>query len=281
MKKAVFVLTALAAGGIAQADFLANFELPDYNASVGGVPLNGQQGWYIPPVVGSVDNNVFNYVGNAPGFVQNPVGGNQFAVGASLGGSSFARGQFPVPFAPGQWTVSWDMAPLYAGVTPAAANLSSFSLNHSTLAANTFKGFIALNNFIDVNNPSAGWKAEWNVFNAAGGALNNQSPGAFWANLQTNHWYRQYVTFNLATNEISQIALLDLHTGASSSANPAGWYLTGGSASALPMPDALRIFAGGSAGNTMGWDNILAVPAPASSVLVGAGLLVASRRRRA
>jgi hypothetical protein len=280
MKKAAFVLAALVMTGGAQADFLANFEQPDYNGSVGGVPLNGQQGWYIPNVAGSHDNNVFGYVGNSLGFVQNPVGGNQFAAGVSQG-TSFARGHFPVGFAGGEWTVSWDMAPVYSGTLPAAANLSSLSLNHSTLAAGTFKGFIALHNFVNPNDPTQGWKAEWNVFNAAGGALNNQSPGAFWANLQTNHWYRQYVTFNLATNEISRVAILDLHTGASSSTNPNGWYLTGGAASALPLPDALRIFAGGSAGSTMGWDNILAVPAPASSLLVGAGLLVASRRRRA
>lgn len=276
---AVAGVAAFAAAAQAQL-YYTGFELPDFNASASGVPVTGQQGWYVP-VVGSADGTVHTYSGNTYGFVQNPVGGNQFVVTAAQGGAAFARAQHDYPFGPGSYTVSWDMAPIFNGTPPSTLNLSSFSLNHHTLPAGQFRGFIALNNFTDLNNPAAGWKAEFNVFNAAGGAMSNQSPGPAWASLTNNHWYRQYVSFNLATNLIESIALVDLHTGSSSVANPQGWYLDGGAASTLAMPASVRLFGGGStAGNVMAWDNVHIIPAPgALALLAGAGLAFSRRRR--
>lgn len=254
------------------------FELPPYTASAAGVPLSGQNGWYTPAGVGM---NVHTYAGNAAGLVQNPVGGNQFIAGVSQGGTNLARAQINYPFAStGVYSMAWDMAPVYLGTPPSAANLGSVSMNHSTLAAGAFRGFISLNNFVDVNNPSLGWKVEFNVFDAAGTATNNLSPGSFWSNLQYNHWYRQFVNVNLSTNQVLSITLVDLHTGLSGSVVPSGWYLNGGANTTLPAPDAFRFFAGGQAGNTMGYDNLNIVPAPASLGLLGLAGVVAARRRR-
>ncbi len=278
MPRAPMLILGLAAFP-AHADFATGFERPDYQGFVFGAPLNGQQGWWLT-LGGTVDSRVYTYAGNTLGLAPNPVGGRQF-VGGRSEGTAFARAMHQVDFGPGQWMLAWDMAARYAGTLPAAPNLSSFSLNHSTLIAGSFKQFIALNNFIDPSNPAGGWRATFNVFSAVGAATNNQSPGPFWTDLHTNHWYRQYVTVDLMVGRIERIALLDLHTGASALARPEGWYLAGGASANLPMPDAIRFFVGGTAGDIMGWDNIAIsqVPAPAGALLLGAGVLGGRRRR--
>lgn len=277
MIKSTAVLAGLALATAAHGQFYTGFELPDFNASPAGVTATGQQGWYLPAGIG---HNVHTYAGNAAGFVQNPVGGNQFIAGVSGGSPNFARAQVNHTFSAGTWTIAYDVAATFLGTAPTTINLSSFSLQHDTVPAGQFRQYIALNNFTDNNNPAAGWKAEYNVFNAAGGALNNQSPGAAWTNLNNNHWYRQYTTINLATNEITSVGIVDLHTGQASFANPQGWYMTGGSASTLALPNAVRFFVGGSSGNTMGWDNLSMVPSPGALAILGLGSLVAARRRR-
>lgn len=280
MFKTGFVTCAIGAAVVANAQVIyTGWELPEFNASASGVPVTGQNGWYIP-VPGSADHKVYTYGGNALGFVQNPVGGNQFISGTSGGGTSFARAQFNVNFAANTYTIAYDVAALFTGTAPAAINLSSFSLQHDSVPAGQFKQYIALNNFVDNNNPAAGWKAEYNVFSAAGTAMNNQSPGAAWQNLKINHWYRQFTTVDLSSNQILSVGILDLHNGMFAFANPSGWYLTGGSGSTLALPNGLRFFVGGSAGNTMGWDNLSVVPGPGAASLLALSGLVALRRRR-
>ncbi len=274
MKKVLFGAAVLGACAAAHADFVTGFEAPEHNASAAGTSLTGQQGWTLPA---GIDQHVFTYENNALGFVQNPVGGNQFIGRTSGGGTNFARGQHLVDFsAGGQFTISYDMAAIASGAT-STANLSSFSLQDSV----TQRSYINLNNFVNLNDPSQGWKAEFNVFNAAGVAQNNQSPGAAFTGLANNHWYRLYTTVDFATNLITSVTIADLHTGASTTANPTGWYLTGGANPTAALPTAVRFFTGGNTSNTMGWDNLNVIPSPASLSLLGAGMLIAGRRRRA
>lgn len=266
----------LAAGcGVANADVHIDFEGPLYTGSAAGTIATGQDGWTLPA---GVDSKIFTYAGNAPGIALNAFGGEQFLSGTSQGGTSFARAQRNIDFsAGGVFVMSYDFAAVFTGTAPSADNLGSFSLQDSVTA----KSFIALNRWIDNADPSLGWKAEYNVFDASGAALNNQIPGAAWSRLANNHWYRQTTVVNLTTNEILRVAIEDLTTGDVASVNPTGWFVAGGAASARPMPTAVRFFMGGNAGNTMGWDNLDIVPAPGTLALVGVGLLGAARRRRA
>lgn len=276
LRTSAICLAAFAAA--ANAQYSTGFEAPGTPASAAGTPLGAP--WYNPVVTG-LGHNAYTYTGNALGLVQNPVGGNQFIGGTSEGGVLFPRAQVNIDFSAGTWTLAYDMATQWRGTGTSAINLGSFSLQHDVVPAGQFRQFIALNNFVDQTNPFAGWRAEFNVFDAAGLALNNQLPGPEWNNLAVNHWYRQQVTIDLATNRVLSVALLDLHALTLAVANPAGWYMTGGASSTLALPNGVRFFVGGAAGNTMGWDNLYVVPAPGVLTLLGAGLAIGLRRRRA
>jgi hypothetical protein len=267
---------AFAASATAQSTTY-DFESPTYSGSAGGTLLTGQQGWTLPA---GTDYSVFTYADNAPGLPVNPSGGGQFLGGTSTG-TNPARAQHTQNFSGGDgvWSVSYDFAARYNGTLPTAQNLGSFSLQPGTA-----RSFIALNTWVDLNT-GTNWNAQYNVFDAAGVAVNNQSPGAAWNNLEVNHWYRQNTTFDFNANRILEVSITDLATGTTTTTAPTNWFLAGGSASALPLPTDIRFFAGGAAGNVMGWDNaaISIVPAPGAlvtallGVIPGAGLLL--RRR--
>ncbi len=257
----------------------AGFELPHYAASAQGVPLGGQQGW-ITPFQGATFG-ALTYANNAPGFPQNPVGGNQFIAGATTPAAIPARAQHAVGFTNEIWIISYDAAVRFNGVTPSALNLGVASLAHSTLTAGTFQGFSTIVNFSVPTNPESGWRSEFNVFNAAGIPFGPLVPGPFWLDLRTDHWYRQSVTIDFTQHRIVSVSIFDLHTGSGAAASPAGWYLAGGPAFPLPLPDAIRFFTGGNHGNITGWDNIHVIPGPPCALALAAGwLFVTARRRR-
>ena len=271
---------ALSALAIMAASALAiDFEAPGYTGSASGTLLTGQNGWYLP-VTGSTDWNVYTYAGNTMGVVANPGGGgDQFAGGISAGGTAFARAQLDIDWASSPaWVVSYDVNHQYLGTLPTAQNLGSWSLQPSTTNITGQD----LHVWDDVNT-AASWSLQFNMFDAAGVALNNQSPGAAWTALQLNHWYRVTHTISFATNQWTETSITDLHTGVTNTANPT-WYMSGGTNPTLPLPTAARFFAGGAAGNAFAADNFTftAVPEPGTVIAVGAGLalLIARRRRK-
>jgi hypothetical protein len=274
MKRLLAIMLGLSLCTAASADFNTGFEAPDYSASAAGVLLTGQQGWYLPS--GSSDFKTYTYAGNLPGFAANPEGSDQFVAGRS-DGTNFGRAQHDHDFSTSnQWVLSFDFAAVWDGTAPSAANLGSFSLQPST----TTRSFIALNNWTDLANPAGGWKAEFNVFDSANVALNNQSPGAAWTNLIYNHWYRETVAVDFTTNRLTAITIRDLSTSVTDTYNPTGWYLQGGASPTMPLATAIRMFAGGAAGNNTAWDNVSAlVPEPGSLALLGLGALALVRRR--
>ncbi len=238
-----------------------------YNGAPEGVTLTGQQGWYLP-VAGSADFGVYTHDGNWLALWPNYLGDLQFIGGQAPGGMTFRRAQQNFNWGSGfVWLVSYDVSHRFNGTLPAVDNLSSFSLQDSA----TTKSFIQLNRWQNLATATE-WRAEFNVFTAAGAALDMQSPGAAWQNLPVNFPFRVYIVFDLVPglNRIWYVGLLNLYTFEYADFSPPNWYLRGGEASALPNPTALRFFVGGGGGtdtgNVAGFDNLsidlLAAPVP-------------------
>lgn len=166
------------------------------------------------------------------------------------------------------WTVTFDIAATYIGNLPAAQNLGSFSTQVFPDAAT----FIALATWTDPLT-AANWNADYVWFDAAGTQLTEQVPDPGFQNLQTSHWYRWSTTFDLGTNQITEVTLTDLTTNVTVTYNPPDRYLWGGSGGA-PDPTGFRFFAGSNtaAGNTLGFDNVnIATPVDCPWDLDGSG----------
>jgi len=285
MRLPFLLVAALLVCGAANAAFQTGFEAVEgYVGSPGGTAATygfgggGQMGWY-NPVSGSADANIYTYGGNVLGLPVNTTGGEQFLGGIAGPNGAYVRAQHSATYWTGQNAFAYDLCATFLGDMPSAQNLGSVSLQDSA----TTKSFIALNVWVDPNNPFLGWNVQYNVFDAAGAALNNQSPGAAWNNLLLSNWYRQSTTFNFVTNQITKVTLVDLTTGVKSVAFPTGWYLQGGANSVLPIPTGLRFFIGGNTptgGNTMGYDNLSIVPEPGLTGLAAFGVLALLKLRR-
>lgn len=259
------LLTLATFAAPAFADIDTGFESPEYSGSAAGTSITGQQGWYTPPVAGSIDYTIMTYAGNALGLPANPSGGGaQFAAGRSLGGSAFARAQKDHDFATSDtWCLSWDYLARFDGTPPPTHNIGSFSFQPTgTQAVPESRTFIALNTFTDIADPTS-WSAGYIVHDAAGIQVNQ--PGLFagpeWQNLRFDTWYHQTTEISLAENRITRVTITNIATGETAAAEPAGWYLGGGAVPALPLSTSVRFFAGGTtAGNIAAWDNLRLVP---------------------
>jgi hypothetical protein len=231
------------------ADWVTGFEAPDYIGSAGGTILTGQQGWYLPA---GTDYNVYTYLGNMYGIVQNPQGGEQFIGGRMAGNASFARAQHDHNW-PGRdkWKVTVDVAALYTGTLPAVDNVASFSLQPST----TSKYWQHLLTWQDVTTATQFRSAYLTAENPLPPGV---FPGPEWQNLPVNHWYRLSTTFRFSDNLIIEVGIKDLTSGLETIVQPADWHLLQGTG---PVPSALRFFTGGGsgtspAGNFAAWDNL-------------------------
>jgi len=236
--------------------FFTGFEAPDYNGSSDGVPVANQQGWYVPPVPGAVDQFVFTYDGNALGLQANALGDDQFLGAQALQLGDFPRAQLDFDFSQATvWTVSYDVATGFNGTLPAFNNLGSFSLQDSTIA----RYFIQLDTWVnpDVAGP---WNAGYLAFDSNGTMdIDPRSPGAAWNNLAVNHWYNVSTTFDFDSNTITSVSITDLDTGDTATFAPNGWYLNGGATGRPPLPTGLRFFVGGGdmgQDNVGAWDNL-------------------------
>jgi hypothetical protein len=241
------------------------FEAPDYDGSSDGVPVAGQNGWYVPNVAGSVDQFIFTYDSNALGVPADPFGDDQFLGGQTPDIGMFPRAQLGFDWSQASaWTVSYDITNAFNGELPANDNISSFSLQDSTVA----RYFIAVNTW---SNPDTAdhWDANYIAFDSTGVPADppGLSPGAAWRNLAVGHWYNQSTTFDFDSNTITFVTITDLETFETTGFAPTGWYLAGGATFRPPLPTALRFFVGGGndmvgpPGNVGAFDNLTIVPA--------------------
>ena len=252
------ILGAGAIGTGAHAQFDTGFETPEYNASAAGTVLTAQQGWYLPTGA-STDWAAYTFLGNALGLPQTPQGSDQFAAATGQGAGTNARAQMDVTLGPGPWTLATDVAiSLFQGTLPAVINIGSLSTQPGGASAR----LIMLARWVDINTVDA-WNADLVYYNAAGLAITAAVPDPGFQNLQLDHWYRWSSTFDFNSNRISELKIEDLTTGATATHNPVDWYLQGGAAGTLPLPTAIRMFAGGSTaafGNTLAFDNVSITP---------------------
>jgi len=248
------VLLLCGGAAVAGSALATGFEAPDYNGSSDGVLATGQQGWYLPDVLGSTDQFIFTYDGNALGLPANPFGETQFLGGQTPLTGDLRRAQLDFGWNQASiWTVCYDVATGYNGILPATDFLGSFSLQDSLVA----KYFVAVNGWV---NPDIAdhWNALYIVFDSTGSMIDplGTSPGAAWSNLAVDHWYNQCTTFCFDTNEILTVSITDLDTGDTATVMPNGWFMQGGTVFQFPVPTALRFFVGGGPGNVGGYDNL-------------------------
>jgi hypothetical protein len=250
------------------AQFGTGFEPPDYLGSDIGTPITGQNSWYIPgPPVGGDDQYIYTYAGNALGLPVNPTGEEQFVGAQTLADGTFPRAQLDFDWSQATvWTVAYDLCTGFNGTLPARDNLSSFSLQDSTVPTGN-RSFIQLNTWTDMAGASM-FNVGYIVFDAAGLQTATLFAGPEWQNLPVGNWFRVSTTFDLMANQVVDVDITDLSTGITTSAMPAAWYLQGGpGGGTYGLPTAVRFFVGGdgiNGGNVTGWDNleIDAVAAP-------------------
>jgi hypothetical protein len=249
-------LAAALAASCALAQYDTGFEVADgINASAGGTVLTGQDSYYLPTGVTSVDFLAYTYAGNTLGIAANPQGGQQFVgVIGPGGGTIYGRAQRDINWGATTATVSYDACCIYQGNPPASNNLGSFSVQPYPGSAS----YIHLFSFADINNPTS-WRAFYLAYTAAG-VVHTQpgmSPGALWENIPMNRWMHFETDISFTENRITQVRIRDLTTNQTATFDPLDWYLEGGQAGGRPLPTGFRMFSGGSlVGNATCFDNM-------------------------
>jgi hypothetical protein len=282
------VAALLLVGGVACAckgEINTGFEPPAYTGSPGGTPLTngfgggGQEGWY-NPVDGGSDFKVYTYADNDLGIPVNPYGGEQFVAGVTGPSGAWGCAQHDITFAEGYtYNLGYCICATFHGDVPAGDYLGGVSLEPSATA----RSFSAVAKWVDVNNPTR-WNAVYNVFDANGNPLNEQSAGPEWMNLELDHWYALHLKIGLYGNQIFQTRIYDLTTGEHAIKWHPNWYLAGGANPSQGLPTALRFSTGGSTasgGNTLAFDGLyVVVPEPGLISLLGLGVFAALGLRR-
>ena len=247
---ASFVGVAVAATS-ATAQYISDFESIDSSAV--GVPLTGQEDFYLPPDTTSTDFLAFTYVDNPVGLPGNPEGGLTFVYGAGPGGGTFARAQRDFPFFGFLKRISFDFAvPSFDGTLPATDYIGSFSFQPADSAQ-----FIALLSWTDLAVADT-VRLGFVVFDEDGTQV--PLPGAVagpeWETLQPDTWYRVEIVGEWRERRIRRVEITELDSAVSTSDVPDDWYFNGGALGTTTLPTALRFFGGGGAqGNAVAIDN--------------------------
>jgi hypothetical protein len=255
------ILMALPMPAAAWAQFTTTFEPPTYAGSTSGVPLAGQDGFYVPS---GVDGLVFTYAGNTLGVVDNPGDSTDQFIACIRRTGDFSRVEHAVPLEMGCYTVEADINLTYQGTLPTQNYAGSISLQ-------PFPGpgsIIVLFNWDNVQSPTnftvrvLGYAADGTVPYLAGLPV----PNLGFQHLHANRWYRLRFRVEFGVNRITTIAIKDLHLAGDfasyfpTAPNLDGWYCGGGSTYS-GVPGAIRVFGGGGfatdnfGGNTLALDS--------------------------
>jgi hypothetical protein len=252
-------------------------------------PPPGCDGWYTPPVnlvPGTAAASVYpyNYL-QGLGFAADPTGGNNVLGLTGNSSGSIDRAQHDFAFSQAaQWDVAYDLS--VENLSPSGDSygtdyIGSFSVFNISASV---PDFIVLDQW-DNASTSSTWTSSYYVYDAQGNPQNpaGVSPGPAWSGLLQNHFYSESIAFDRNSNEILSVSITDLTTNSTTTASPAGWYMSGGATTAS-APNALR-FAGLGPANALLVDNVslnglTSVPEPATLFLMGAGVIALSALRR-
>ena len=244
-------------------------DLEGFTASATGTIITGQDGFYVPPVAGSIDGMVWTYAGNPLGVPPNPLGGSNFYAGVSQGGTAFARAQRPLTLPTGKIRIEYDVCCTYIGaaVTP-TNNIGSFSFQPSTnsIYVNLLAAYPT-----GVVYPPTTWDAD--VVAGSGtppGTITVVLGDPAFQNLPMGVWHHWGVTVDLVAGIHTEFSITNGVTGITTVYVPPTPLLLPTTGIGAPMPTDFRWFTGGGAGNVFAVDNFL-VTDGAEYTLFGAG----------
>jgi hypothetical protein len=214
--------------------------------------MNGQAGYFIPPVAGSIDGNCFTYAGNTLGVPPNPAGGANFWAGASGGGTAFARTQKTIPIPATQVRIDFDVCCSYTGTVTPTNNIGSFSFQNSATAyfPNLLARFPTPLTF-----PPSGWNADFVVGPTAAG-VQTTFPDPNYLNLPLNVWHHWGCTIDVVTKEYVEFRLTNGITNVTTVYTPAPGAMPLPNQASIIAPTDFRLFCGGGLGNVFAVDNI-------------------------
>lgn len=270
--------TVPAAGGT-----IYGFE-PD-SGTVPTYPGMTPDGWYTPTVSGTGAAAVYSYAAIAGyGIAADHGGGNNALVLAQAADGTSRKAQTNVNFAAAPiWTISYDLSLVNlssSGNTYATDWIGSFAPQSTT---GNFSSFFVLNGW-DNDSANSTWSAFYYVYDSSGDPLDDDgvSPGLAWTGMSQNHWYTESTTFDTATNEILSVSITDLTADSTTTVEPTGWYMYGGSTPVAGL-DSIRLRGYGGT-NAMLIDNVAlasdSVPEPATFPLLAAALAALTVMRR-
>lgn len=249
----------------AGAQFETGFE--DYAGTPGGIPITGQQGWYIPAGTTSVDYNVYTYFDNALGIPfhpdPTPPFNDFFAGGVGPGSPTFARAQHDIEFTAATWEIGFDFCAAFLGTPPSSNNVGSFSAQPDP------NDYIQLMAWVP-GQEGVLFTLGYMAYDAGG--VQFPQPGVIptpaWDNLMLNNWYRAVMIVDFPANMITEVRIQDIQAGTPMvTFTPTDWYLEGGSGGSSAPSTGFRMFAGGGVdGNVLAFDNLFLREVVATSV---------------
>jgi hypothetical protein len=249
------------------AQYTTGFEPKAFTGNAAGVPLTGQDGFYVP-AIDDANGYCYDYTGNELGIIPNPLGESQFIASTRISGA-FARAQRDVAFSSECWLLAADINITFTGTLPTANYAGSLSLQPWGDAGS----IIILFYWDDIHSADRytirvlGYDTEGDVPFLAGIPVASDA----FRHLQANHWYRLALRVDfLQTNALTSLTIRDLHAASPETVflpdNLEGYYLGGGTAE-RGLPTAFRFFGGGGfagdhiPGNTLAIDNLNLLPA--------------------